>query len=106
MRNRLYRRPYLLFAFLLGSLNAHSGPIAAAPGAPAHSVAWLQAAANQRQPAGRVAAAPPSPAPTTANATTGVRETILPNGLKVLTKEVHSAPVVSFQVYYKVGSRN
>jgi len=35
-----------------------------------------------------------------------VQETILPNGLKVLTKEVHSAPVVSFMVWYKVGSRN
>lgn len=35
-----------------------------------------------------------------------VRETILPNGLKVLTKEVHAAPVVSFQVWYRVGSRN
>jgi zinc protease len=31
---------------------------------------------------------------------------MLPNGLEVLTKEVHSAPVVSFQVYYRVGSRN
>lgn len=35
-----------------------------------------------------------------------VRETVLPNGLKVLTKEVHAVPVVSFQVWYKVGSRN
>ena len=35
-----------------------------------------------------------------------VRETILPNGLKVLTKEVHVAPVVTFHVWYKVGSRN
>jgi zinc protease len=38
--------------------------------------------------------------------TAGVRETVLPNGLKVVTKEVHSAPVVSFSVWYKVGSRN
>ncbi|MBP6965085.1 MAG: insulinase family protein [Armatimonadetes bacterium] len=35
-----------------------------------------------------------------------VREAVLPNGLKVLTKEVHAAPVVSFQVWYRVGSRN
>ena len=35
-----------------------------------------------------------------------VRETILPNGLKVLTKEVHAAPVVAFNIWYKVGSRN
>jgi zinc protease len=35
-----------------------------------------------------------------------VRETVLPNGLKVLTKEVHAAPVVTTYVWYKVGSRN
>jgi zinc protease len=41
------------------------------------------------------------------NATAGdVKETILPNGLKVLTLENHKAPVVTFQVWYKVGSRN
>ena len=30
----------------------------------------------------------------------------LANGLKVLTKEVHAAPVVSTYIWYKVGSRN
>ncbi len=35
-----------------------------------------------------------------------VAEKVLPNGLKVLLKEVHKAPVVTFQVWYKVGSRN
>jgi zinc protease len=35
-----------------------------------------------------------------------VTEKVLPNGLKVLMKEVHKAPVVTFQVWYKVGSRN
>ena len=35
-----------------------------------------------------------------------VRETILPNGLKVLTKEIHAAPVVSVWTYYRAGSRN
>lgn len=43
---------------------------------------------------------------TAANITAGVKETILPNGLKVITKEVRSAPVVSFAVWYRVGSRN
>lgn len=37
---------------------------------------------------------------------TGVKETILPNGLKVITKEVHVAPVVSVAVFYKAGGRN
>src|SRR4051794_25373938 len=30
----------------------------------------------------------------------------LPNGLTVLTREVHSAPVVSFWIWYRVGARN
>ena len=35
-----------------------------------------------------------------------VTETVLPNGLKVLLKEEHKAPIVTFQVWYRVGSRN
>ena len=38
--------------------------------------------------------------------TQGVRETVLDNGLTVLTKEVHTAPVITVQVWYKIGSRN
>src|SRR4051794_30943818 len=48
----------------------------------------------------------PAASPSALSGTMGVRETILPNGLKVLTKESHTAPVVSFQMWYKVGSRN
>jgi zinc protease len=36
----------------------------------------------------------------------GVTETRLPNGLVVLTKEDHAAPVVCTYVWYRVGSRN
>ena len=35
-----------------------------------------------------------------------VTEKVLPNGLKVLLKEEHKAPVVTFQIWYRVGSRN
>jgi zinc protease len=38
--------------------------------------------------------------------TRGVQKTLLDNGLTVLTKEIHTAPVVSVQVWYRVGSRN
>lgn len=38
--------------------------------------------------------------------TKGVRKTCLDNGLTILLKEVHTAPVVSVQVWYRVGSRN
>ena len=35
-----------------------------------------------------------------------VRETVLANGLKVLTLEDHATPVVSFQMWVGVGSRD
>lgn len=53
------------------------------------------------------AATPTAVAPVSAvSFTQGVKKTVLDNGLTVLTKEVHTAPVVSVQVWYKVGSRN
>lgn len=47
-----------------------------------------------------------APKKTSRSLTEGVTKTVLENGLTVLTKEVHTAPVVSVQVWYKVGSRN
>lgn len=47
----------------------------------------------------------PKPVTTSPTLTQDVRKTILDNGLTVLTKEVHTAPVVTVQVWYKVGSR-
>lgn len=38
--------------------------------------------------------------------TANVKKTVLENGLTVLTKEVRSAPVVTVQVFYKIGSRD
>ena len=35
-----------------------------------------------------------------------VSETVLPNGLKVILLENHRTPVVTFQVWYRVGARN
>jgi zinc protease len=35
-----------------------------------------------------------------------VKETVLRNGLKLILLEDHKAPVVVFQIYYRVGSRN
>ncbi|MBI4691796.1 MAG: insulinase family protein [Nitrospirae bacterium] len=39
-------------------------------------------------------------------ASTGVKEYKLDNGLKVLIIEDHKAPIATFQVWYRVGSRN
>src|SRR5579883_1229538 len=53
------------------------------------------------------AATPTAVAPVSGLALTqGVRKTVLDNGLTVLTKEIHTAPVVSVHVWYRVGSRN
>jgi zinc protease len=38
--------------------------------------------------------------------TENVNKAVLENGLTVLTKEVHTSPVVTVQVWYKMGSRN
>lgn len=38
--------------------------------------------------------------------TQGATKTVLENGLTVLTKEVNTAPVVSVQIWYRVGTRN
>ncbi|HET6369706.1 MAG TPA: pitrilysin family protein [Nitrospiria bacterium] len=35
-----------------------------------------------------------------------IQETTLSNGMKVILQEEHKAPVVTFQIWYKVGSRN
>jgi zinc protease len=35
-----------------------------------------------------------------------VTESVLPNGLKLILLEDHKAPVIVFQLYYRVGSRN
>ena len=44
--------------------------------------------------------------PAASEADTGIQETILPNGLKVLTRELHAAPVVTVWTWYRAGSRN
>jgi zinc protease len=43
---------------------------------------------------------------TSLGAIPGVQEATLPNGLRVITREVRTAPVVSVWVWYRVGSRN
>jgi zinc protease len=36
----------------------------------------------------------------------GITKAVLPNGMTLLLKEMHAAPVTSFWVWYRVGSRN
>ena len=44
--------------------------------------------------------------PLTSSQATQVQEFVFDNGLKVLLLEDHKSPVVTFQVWYRVGSRN
>lgn len=44
--------------------------------------------------------------PAIAEAKDGVSEALLSNGMKVILQENHRAPIVSFQVWYRAGSRN
>src|SRR5262245_37441953 len=38
--------------------------------------------------------------------TEDVRKTVLDNGLVLLTKEMHTSPIVTSMIWYRVGSRN
>ena len=66
---------------------------------PAAAEADTSPAPKGKRKANMTPAAPPQ-------APSSVSETTLENGLQVLIQEVHTAPVVSFMVWYKVGSRN
>ncbi|HEY6394479.1 MAG TPA: pitrilysin family protein, partial [Candidatus Binataceae bacterium] len=44
--------------------------------------------------------------PASAGMTDAVKTETLPNGLKVLVLENHKAPVATFNIFYRVGSRN
>jgi zinc protease len=59
-----------------------------------------------KQPPAQPNKTPTLPAKKPTNLTTNVKKTVLENGLTILTKEVHNAPVVTVQVWYKIGSRN
>jgi len=91
---RPYRLLLLLFSFCLGTVLLVTGSFVTS--------SQLVVAESQR-PATQ---SPVSPDKPTLSVTENVRKTVLENGLTVLTKEVHTAPVASVQVWYKVGSRN
>ncbi len=59
-----------------------------------------------KQPVASPSKSPTLPVKNPTTLTANVRKTVLANGLTVLTKEVRSAPVVTVQVFYKIGSRD
>ncbi|MBD2101325.1 pitrilysin family protein [Leptolyngbya sp. FACHB-261] len=93
---RRYGLPGLFFGLCLSAVFYFGGPN--------HSA---QLAASAAPSPIAVAATPGAPPNAQSLSTTeNVRKTVLANGLTVLTKEIHTSPVVSVQVWYRVGSRN
>jgi zinc protease len=92
-------RPYLLIglllSLLLGNLTIFSGQGISAELAD-RTLGTHQASAATNAPSST----------RLVSMTQGVTKTVLKNGLTVLTKEVRTAPVVSVQVWYRVGARN
>ncbi|MBD2073965.1 insulinase family protein [Phormidium sp. FACHB-592] len=96
---RRYGLPSLLFALCLGVVLWSKLP---AVGQTAIPSAVIAQTSPQNSPLPK-----PQPSAVPSEALTAtVRKTVLDNGLTVLTKEVKTAPVVTVQVWYRVGSRN
>lgn len=101
---RRYRLSSLLFGLCLTLVLLSGSPSTAAP-----TTSPLTPSRNSSLPPAIAEQPRSSPAPASTPAlslTQGVRKTVLDNGLTVLTKEVNTAPVVTVQVWYRVGSRN
>jgi zinc protease len=103
---RRYRFGLLLFGVCLSAILA--SPQVAMSTQPATIVTTESAAIAEvaKQPLPQPSKSPTVAAPQLAALTTTVKKTVLENGLTVLSKEVRNAPVVTVQVWYKIGSRN
>jgi zinc protease len=93
---RRYGMPGFLFSLCLALVLFSGSPAISQTAAP-------EDLAQAGSPAGQPSAASGNQA---VSLTQNVRKTVLDNGLTVLTKEVDTAPVVTVQVWYRVGSRN
>lgn len=68
-------------------------------------IIWVMSGTGIAPAVARTIAAPPTPAALEIpNLTDGVEKLTLDNGMTVLLKEVHTAPVVAVQLWYRVGS--
>jgi zinc protease len=101
---RRYRFGMLLFSVCLSAILA--APQVAMSTQPISIAEANVAAEVVKKPIAKPSKAPavsPKNAPTL---TANVKKTVLENGMTILTKEVRSAPVVTVQVWYKIGSRD
>jgi zinc protease len=100
---RRYRFGMLLFSVCLSAILA--SPQVAMSTQPSIAESTL-ASEIVKKPVPKPSKSPAIPAKNPATLTPNVKKTVLENGLTILTKEVHNAPVVTVQVWYKIGSRN
>jgi zinc protease len=104
---RRYRFGMLFFSVCLSALLAT--PMLSSTTQPAVAVAAESPVSTElaKQPPAQTTKTPTVPATTSPTTlTANVKKTVLDNGLTILSKEVRSAPVVTVQVWYKIGSRN
>ena len=102
---RRYRFGILLFSVCLSAILASPQ---VAMSTPPSSVTTESNVSSElaKQPVAQPSKSPTIPTKNPTTLTANVRKTVLENGLTVLTKEVRNAPVVTVQVFYKIGSRN
>ncbi|PSB27862.1 M16 family metallopeptidase [Stenomitos frigidus] len=93
---RRYGLPSLLFGLCFGLVLLSGMPVMSQTAIPSNVAAQTKLTPKPQ---------PTAKLPSDALAAT-VRKTVLENGLTVLIKEVNTAPVVTVQVWYRVGSRN
>jgi zinc protease len=101
---RRYRFGMLLFSVCLSAILA--APQTAMSTQPATAAEATVVAEVVKKPIVKPSKAPTLPAKSPATLTANVKKTVLDNGMTILTKEVRSAPVVTVQVWYKIGSRD
>jgi zinc protease len=101
---RRYRFGILLFSVCLGAILA--SPQVAMSTQPAIAEMVAPAVELAKQPPAQPNKTPTIPAKAPATLTANVKKTVLANGMTILTKEVRSAPIVTVQVWYKIGSRD
>ncbi len=100
---RRYKFGMLLFSVCLSAILA--APQVAMSTQPSISASML-GSEIAKTPAPKPSKPATIPAKNPPTLTANVKKTVLENGITILTKEVHNAPVVTVQVWYKIGSRD
>jgi zinc protease len=103
---RRYRFGILLFSVCLSAILASPQVAMSTQPQPSVTASSIETELAKQPPAQprKSPTIPSTKAPATLTA--NVKKTVLANGMTVLTKEVRNAPVVTVQVWYKIGSRN